>query len=79
MLKPYTQFIIPKCQLLLLRLLLFGPKYLIHYQRSKTYVVNGTNVISGITAVDVSNSTSDGKVELYKVGTVAYVLSSYDI
>ena len=46
---------------------------------SKTYVVNGTNVISGITAVDVSNSTSDGKVELYKVGTVAYVLSSYDI
>ena len=38
------------------------------------YVVNGTNVIAGVTGIDISEE-QDGSVKLYTVGTVGYVLS----
>ena len=46
-------------------------------KENKTYMVDGVNVIDGVEAVDLTATTSEGATaELYKVGTIAFVLST---
>lgn len=46
-------------------------------KENKTYVVDGVNVIDGVEAVDLTATTSEGATaELYKVGDIAFVLST---